>query len=383
MQPTQEITKKKKWLLPVILGVAALLVIGLGVGGFIYIKSVALPKKELQKQLNLGEEYLKNQDYDKAIPAYKAAIDIDPKCEDAYISLGRAYTELVDECIENGDMEDALDYLKDGIKYMKAGCTNVSSGSIKSILDELKDKKNELKNDGKVILSDKEHKNNALGAKTQLIMATNAEFSPYEYYEGDTVVGIDVEIAQAIADEVGAELVIEDMTFDSVLTAVQSGQADMGIAGLTITEDRLQYVDFSNYYAIATQVIIVNQDSAIDDPDDLIGKTIGVKLGTTGDIYSYDIEDATIERYNKGFEAVQALLQGKVDAVIIDNEPAKVFVSENEGIRIVDKEFTVEEYAIAVKKGNSDLLEKVNKAIEKLQESGKLQEIVDKYIKAE
>ena len=221
------------------------------------------------------------------------------------------------------------------------------------------------------------------GAKKQLVMATNAEFPPYEYHEGENIVGIDVEIAQAIADEVGAELVIEDMAFDSILTAVQSGKADMGIAGLTITEDRLQNVDFSNSYAIATQVIIVNQDSAIDDPDDLGGKTIGVQLGTTGDIYAEDIEDATIERYNKGFEAVQALLQNKVDAVIIDNEPAKVFVEQNEGIRIVDKEFTVEEYAIAVKKGNSDLLEKVNKAIEKLQESGKLQEIVDKYIKAE
>lgn len=221
------------------------------------------------------------------------------------------------------------------------------------------------------------------GAKKQLVMATNAEFPPYEYHEGENIVGIDVEIAQAIADEVGAELVIEDMAFDSILTAVQSGKADMGIAGLTITEDRLQNVDFSNSYAIATQVIIVNQDSAIDDPDDLGGKTIGVQLGTTGDIYAEDIEDATIERYNKGFEAVQALLQNKVDAVIIDNEPAKVFVEQNEGIRIVDKEFTVEEYAIAVKKGNSDLLEKVNKAIEELQESGKLQEIVDKYIKAE
>ena len=133
------------------------------------------------------------------------------------------------------------------------------------------------------------------GAKKQLVMATNAEFPPYEYHEGENIVGIDVEIAQAIADEVGAELVIEDMAFDSILTAVQSGKADMGIAGLTITEDRLQNVDFSNSYAIATQVIIVNQDSAIDDPDDLGGKTIGVQLGTTGDIYAEDIEDATIE----------------------------------------------------------------------------------------
>ena len=181
------------------------------------------------------------------------------------------------------------------------------------------------------------------GQKKQLIMATNAEFPPYEFHEGDQIVGIDAEIAQAIADEVGAELVIEDMAFDSVLASVQTGKADMGIAGLTITEDRLQNVDFSTPYATAAQVIIVKEGSAIETPDDLAGKNIGVQLGTTGDIYADDIEDANIERYNKGFEAVQALLQDKVDAVIIDNEPAKVFVSQNEGLKIVDEAFTYEE----------------------------------------
>ncbi|MBQ1488933.1 MAG: basic amino acid ABC transporter substrate-binding protein [Lachnospiraceae bacterium] len=219
--------------------------------------------------------------------------------------------------------------------------------------------------------------------QTELIMATNAEFPPYEYYDGDKIVGIDAEIAQAIADEMGATLVIEDMQFDSILASVQTGKADMGVAGMTITEDRLQNVDFSIPYATAMQVIIVPEDSDITTPDDLAGKTIGVQLGTTGDIYADDIEDATIERYNKGFEAVSALTQGKVDAVIIDNEPAKVFVSQNEGLKVVSEEFTIEEYAIAIKKGNTDLLNQVNDAISKLQESGKLQEIVDKYIKAE
>ena len=173
------------------------------------------------------------------------------------------------------------------------------------------------------------------------------------------------------------------MQFDSILASVQTGKADMGVAGMTITEDRLQNVDFSIPYATAMQVIIVPEDSDITTPDDLAGKTIGVQLGTTGDIYADDIEDATIERYNKGFEAVSALTQGKVDAVIIDNEPAKVFVSQNEGLKVVSEEFTIEEYAIAIKKGNTDLLNQVNDAISKLQESGKLQEIVDKYIKAE
>ena len=220
--------------------------------------------------------------------------------------------------------------------------------------------------------------------KTDLVMATNAEFPPYEYHGDDgSIIGIDAEIAQAIADEMGRNLVIEDMQFDSILAAVQSGKADMGVAGMTITEDRLQNVDFSTPYATAAQVIIVKEGSDITSPDDLAGKTVGVQLGTTGDIYADDIEDATIERFNKGFEAVQALTQDKVDAVIIDNEPAKVFVTQNDGIKIIDEAFTYEEYAIAVKKGNTELLNGINSAIAKLQESGELQQIVDKYIKAE
>ena len=206
------------------------------------------------------------------------------------------------------------------------------------------------------------------GQKKQLVMATNAEFPPYEFHDGDAIVGIDAEIAQAIADEVGAELVIEDMAFDSVLASVQTGKADMGIAGLTVTEDRLQNVDFSTPYATAAQVIIVKEGSAIASPDDLAGKNIGVQLGTTGDIYADDIEDANVERYNKGFEAVQALLQDKVDAVIIDNEPAKVFVEQNEGIKIVDEAFTYEEYAIAVKKSDT-------KAFHQIFPSGLLDEV--------
>ncbi len=219
--------------------------------------------------------------------------------------------------------------------------------------------------------------------KDELVMATNAEFPPYEYHQGDKIVGIDVEICQAIADEMGRELVIEDMAFDSVITSVYTGKADLGAAGLTVTEDRLKNINFSTPYATAAQVIIVAEDSEIASPDDLIGKTIGVQLGTTGDIYAEDIEDATLERYNKGFEAVQALLQGKIDAVIIDNEPAKVYVAQNEGLKIVDEAFTYEEYAIAIAKNNTDLLNEVNAAIAKLKESGKLDEIVNKYISAD
>ncbi len=217
----------------------------------------------------------------------------------------------------------------------------------------------------------------------ELVMATNAEFPPYEYHQGDKIVGIDVEICQAIADEMGRKLVIEDMGFDSIITSVYTGKADLGVAGLTITEDRLKNINFSTPYAKATQVIIVSEDSDIKSPDDLVGKTIGVQTGTTGDVYAADIEKVKLERYNKGFEAVQALTQGKIDAVIIDNEPAKVYVSQNNELKIVDEAFTEEEYAIAVAKDNDELLNEVNSAIAKLKESGKLDEIVNKYISAD
>lgn len=216
-----------------------------------------------------------------------------------------------------------------------------------------------------------------------LVMATNAEFPPYEYYEGKDVVGIDADIAAAVAEEMGMELKIEDMAFDSIITAVTSGKADFGLAGMTVTPEREENVNFSDSYATATQVIIVKEGSDIAGPDDLTGKKVGVQLGTTGDIYADDIEDATVERYNKGFEAVQALLQDKIDAVVIDGEPAKVFVSENEGLQILDEAFTEEEYAMAIAKDNTELLEKVNTALANLKESGKLDEIVAKYISAD
>lgn len=223
----------------------------------------------------------------------------------------------------------------------------------------------------------------ACGSDKELVMATNAEFPPYEYHDGEEIVGIDVEIAQAIATEMGRELVIEDMAFDSIIMAVSTEKADIGVAGLTVSEDRLVSVDFSTPYTTAAQVIIVKEGSDIATPDDLAGRIVGVQLGTTGDIYAGDIEGATVERYNKGFEAVQALLQDKVDAVMIDSQPANVFVEQNEGIMVIDEAFTYEEYAIAVQKGNTELLDEINAALAKLEESGELQAIIDKYISAE
>lgn len=218
-----------------------------------------------------------------------------------------------------------------------------------------------------------------------LVMATNAEFPPYEFHDGDKIVGIDAEIAQAIANELGMELEIEDIAFDSIIPEIVSGKADMGLAGMTVTEDRKQSVDFSDSYATASQKIIVKEDSEITSPDDLAGIIVGVQLGTTGDIYVSDLEEegTTVERYSKGFEAVQALSQGKIDAVVIDGEPAKTFVSQTEGLKILEESFTDEEYAIAVKKGNTELLDKINAALKTLRENGTLDEIVAKYIKAE
>jgi ABC-type amino acid transport substrate-binding protein len=220
-------------------------------------------------------------------------------------------------------------------------------------------------------------------AAGKLVMVTNAEFPPYEYYDNNEIVGIDVDITRAIADKMGVELDVRDMAFDSLIPAVQSGKADFTAAGMTVNEDRLKNVDFTDTYAEAAQVIIVKEGSEIKTPDDLMGKKVGVQTGTTGDIYADDIEEADVQRFNKGLDAVMALSQGKIDAVIIDREPSKVFVKENAGLTILDEAFTEEEYAIAIKKGNAELLDKMNSAIKELKESGELKKIVDKYITAE
>lgn len=217
-----------------------------------------------------------------------------------------------------------------------------------------------------------------------LTMATNAAFPPYEYYESERIVGIDAEIAEAIAKKLDMELKIEDMEFGSILTAVQTGKVDMGMAGMTITEDRLVNVNFSTPYTTASQVIIVTEDSAIAGVDDLADKSIGVQESTTGDIYiSDEFPDADIQRYSKGVEAVQALIQSKVSAVVIDSEPAKVFAKQNQGLKILPEAYTTEEYAIAVSKKNEDLLKKINTALAELTEDGTIQRIIDKYISAE
>jgi len=226
--------------------------------------------------------------------------------------------------------------------------------------------------------------------KTTLTMGTNAEFPPYEFYEGGVVTGIDAEIAAAIAEKLGMELVIEDMEFDSIISSVKSGKIDMGMAGMTVTEERLEEVGFTTSYATGVQVIIVKEDSAITSVDDLFAEgadhIIGVQLATTGDLYAtWDIEDeglGTIDRYNKGADAVMSLKNDKVDCVIIDNEPAKAFVAANDGLKILDTAYATEDYAIAIAKESTELLEKVDGALQELIADGTVQSIIDKYISA-
>lgn len=228
------------------------------------------------------------------------------------------------------------------------------------------------------------------GDNGNLVMATNATFPPYEYYEGSDIVGIDVEIGAAIAEKLGMGFEVQDMEFDSIVPAVSSGKADFGMAGMTVTEERLQSVDFSDTYATGVQVVIVKEDSDITSVDDLFvegaSHKIGVQTGTTGDLYTTDdIEGAglgTVERFPKGADAVLAVTQGKIDCVVIDNEPAKQFVEANEGLKILDTEYAVEDYAIALAK-DSELTEKVNTALQELIADGTVQGIIDKYITAE
>lgn len=228
-------------------------------------------------------------------------------------------------------------------------------------------------------------------SENKLIMATNASFPPYEYKDGENFAGIDVEIAQKIAEKLDMELEIQDVEFGSIVGGVQTGKFDMGMAGMTVTDKRLESVNFSTTYAKAKQVVIVKADSDIKSLDDLKGDgsmKYGVQQDTTGDIYASDTaenggygEDNVI-RYKTGNDAVQALVAGKVQAVIIDNEPAKSYVSTNEGLTILDGAWVEEEYAIAIAKENTELLDKVNKALEELTADGTIQTIVDKYITA-
>lgn len=219
----------------------------------------------------------------------------------------------------------------------------------------------------------------------KLIMATNASFPPYEFI-GDSgeFAGIDVEIAGLIAEKLGLELEIQDVDFGSIIGGVQTGKFDMGMAGMTVTEERKQSVNFSTTYATGVQAIIVPAGSTVKSFDDLSAKKdvkIGVQQDTTGDIYITDELGADhVVQYKTGNDAVQALVAGKVDAVVIDNQPAKSYVGANKNLVILDTPYTEEDYAICVSKDNTALLDAINGAIAELQAEGKIAAIIGKYI---
>jgi len=239
--------------------------------------------------------------------------------------------------------------------------------------------------------------------ENKLVMATNAAFPPYEFKADDgSFAGIDVEIAELIAKELGLELEIVDIDFGAIVAGVETGKYDIGMAGLTVTDERKESVNFSTSYATGIQSVIVKADSTYASFEDFYtgfdadgnpagvkeGIKIGVQQDTTGDIYSSDVPakwgfgETNVERYKTGADAVEALKSGKVTAVIIDNEPAKSFVNANEGLKILDGSYAEEDYAIAINKEDTELLDKVNDALKKLTDNGEIAKIVNKYIPA-
>jgi len=214
-----------------------------------------------------------------------------------------------------------------------------------------------------------------------LTMATSADFPPYEYYENDEIVGIDIEIMNAVCEIIGMELEPQDMSFDSVIGAAQTGKTDIAMSGITITEDRKNMVDFTIPYTSTAQSIIVVSGGEISEKADLEGKKIGVQINTTGDTQvTEEFGDDAVDRFQNGALAVESLKNGKIDCVVIDGEVAKALVAANEGLEIIADAYSIEEYAIALKKGNTELLDKINAALEQLLADGTIDTIMDKYI---
>lgn len=213
-----------------------------------------------------------------------------------------------------------------------------------------------------------------------IVMGTNAEFEPFEYRDGLDIVGFDVEIAKAVANKLGKELKIEDMAFDSLIMGLNNDKMDFIAAGMTATEERAQQVDFSDSYFKSKQVIIVKADNTeIASADDLVGKSVGVQLGTTGDLFVSGTEGVTVVQVKKGTQAVMDLQNGKVDAVVIDEEPAKKMIAGKTDVKILEVPFIEEEYAIAVKKGNTELLNTINETIEELKANGEYDKIYEQF----
>lgn len=214
---------------------------------------------------------------------------------------------------------------------------------------------------------------------SKLTMATNAEFPPFEYLDGEEMVGADIDLANAIAEKLGKEIEITNIDFDAALTGAATGKYDVAIAGITANDERRKNMNFSDDYYTASQAIIVTKDSEIKAAADLTGKTIACQEGTTGEQYLMD-ENYAIQSFKTGAEAVSALTAGKVDAVVIDNAVANALSAKQNGETVVlDEALTKEAYAIALKKGNDELTAEINKALSELKADGTLAKIFEKY----
>ena len=236
---------------------------------------------------------------------------------------------------------------------------------------------NVMFNNGEV----KEETSNSEEELEKIIMVTEAGFAPYEFYDGEEIVGVDVEIAKKIAEKTGKELEIKDTDFDSIINEVKTGKADFAAAGLSITEERLQEVDFSVEYAVSKQVIVVKNESEAESIEDFNGKKVAVQLGTIADLVLSD-ENPEIElvQHKKYLLAVEDLKADKVEAIVLDSLPAKEIVDKNPELKILEKEVLVDKYGIAVQKGNTELLNSINEVLNELMDSGKIEEYTMNYL---
>ncbi|MBU3804346.1 MAG: basic amino acid ABC transporter substrate-binding protein [Candidatus Cellulosilyticum pullistercoris] len=234
-------------------------------------------------------------------------------------------------------------------------------------------------NNSSEVLTDKG--SNQAQSDNVIVMGTNAEFEPFEYRDGLEITGFDVEIAKKIAEKLGKELVIEDMAFDTLIMALNSDKVDFIAAGMTATDERKTQVDFSDSYFKSQQMIIVKaDDTTITTADDLAGKKVGVQLGTTGDLFVSTTEEiAEVAQFQAGTQAVMDLKNGKIDAVVIDAEPAKKMTEGQSDLKLLDAPFIEEEYAIAVKKGNDEILAAINETLAAIKADGTYDEIYAKY----
>lgn len=217
-------------------------------------------------------------------------------------------------------------------------------------------------------------------AKEKIYVGTNAEFPPFEYLENGEIKGFDMELVNEIGKILDADIKIVDMAFDGLLPALQMKKVDLVIAGMTANEERMKTVSFTQPYYTASQVIIVKEgNDSIKSFNDLKGKKVGVMLGFTGDMVVSEIEGVKIERFNAAYAGIMALQAGKVEAVVLDSEPAKNYVAQNKGLVLADADAEQEEYAIAVRKNDKALLEKVEKALKEVKENGTYDKLLQKY----